>query len=57
MKIGTPVKFRRKNGNQVRGVVATKVAKKGNGDWIGVNTGDKKNPVIAYVRPSQLAAA
>lgn len=54
MKIGTRVKFTRRNGEEARGSVCGATWNKGKGDWLPVNTGDKKNPVIVQVRPSAL---
>jgi len=54
MKIGTQVKFTRRNGATVTGRVSGAKWEAGKGDWIPVNTGDKKNPAITQVRPSQL---
>lgn len=55
MKIGTRVKFTRRNGEEARGSVHTAPWNKGKGDWLTVNTGDKKNPVLTNVRPSALS--
>lgn len=36
MKLKTRVKFTRKTGQTVRGIVKTRAEKKANGEWIGV---------------------
>lgn len=54
MKIGTQVKFVRRNGQSATGRVSGAKWNAGKGDWIPVNTGDKKKPLITQMRPSQL---
>lgn len=54
MRIGTKVKFTRRNGEEAEGRTTTEEYVLGKGTWIDVNTGDKKIPKITKVRPSQL---
>lgn len=55
--IGKRVKFVRRNGEEIKGTVASKVREESNGQWVDVNVGDKKAPVIIKARPSKLSAA
>lgn len=57
IKLGKKVSFTRRNGEDAVGTIAGPVREEANGTWVDVNTGDKKKPKIAKVRPSKLSAA
>lgn len=57
VKKNMAVKFVRRNGQVGTGVVSALPEVKTNGTWVEVNTGDKKNPVIAKVRLEKLERA
>lgn len=55
MKIGTKVKFTRRNGQEATGRVYGPVWSAGKGDWIPVNTAlPKQKALVTQLRPSQL---
>lgn len=56
MRIGTKVKFKRRNGQVVQGKVSSKPRQLTNGEWIDVNIGDAKAPLIISTRLSMLTA-
>lgn len=53
-KIGKKVSFDRRMHGPTNGVVAD-VTETDRGHWVSVNIGDKKNPHLVKVRPSQLS--
>lgn len=52
MRIGNTVSFVRRNGEKAQGKVVD-IQKGSTGDFLHVNVGDKKNPKITKIRPSQ----